>query len=148
LQHDPRDKSSSPCISPAGQCQSELLGSFRCRALLLPNQLALNDRVGMCYLCHLYTTNVRYIEARDQPDANLLPSYCIHAFNVQVNIVGEYRLDRMLPGIMNTFTGIWGPFPIYNVQNYQAVPNGPGDNLKRWVESDTMVFRLSQAVSH
>ena len=143
VEHSKHDNNSFPCISPANECTSERLGGFRCRALLFPNQLATNDTIGYCYLCHLFRTNSLYIETRDNSlnttDGEV---YRIHDFIVHVNVVGEYKLEYMLPGPINGKNGLFGPFPAFNQNNYKAITRS--DDLKQWVENESMVFRLPQ----
>jgi len=137
----------SPCASPPGMCESELQGEFRCRALLFPNQIAMKDRIGYCYLCHLYKTNRLYIEARDRAvEMSEKDLFCIHSFIVHVNVPGEYKLDKMLPGLVTGKEGLYGPFPAYNRNNYRVVTRST-DGLRQWVESDELVFRLPQVAS-
>lgn len=136
-----------PCASPPNMCESEIQGGFRCRALLFPNQIAVKDRIGYCYMCHLYKTNQLYVLARDR--ANELEEkdlFCIHSFIVHVNVPGEYKLDKMLPGLVTGKEGLYGPFPAYNRNNYRVI-NRSVDGLQQWVESDELVFRLPQVAS-
>jgi hypothetical protein len=63
---------------------------------------------------------------------------------VFVDEVGEYRLDQCLTGEVMS-QGLYGTFPIYNVNNYTKTELKNG--CKAWLESDTMVFRLSQTMS-
>lgn len=67
-------------------------------------------------------------------------NYQIHYFMVQVDVPGEYRLDRTLDNEKDV-RGLYGPFPIYNVDNYRKVNNN------EWIESDAMVFRPTQTMS-
>lgn len=144
VEHNKLDPSSVPCASPPGQCESELHGKFRCRALLFPNQIALSDRIGYCYLCHLFKTNSLYIESRDRSsELEDKDMFCIHSFIVHVNVVGEYRLEHMIPGTITGRNGLFGPFPVYNRNNYTWVKRA-SDGLRHWVENDALVFRLPQ----
>lgn len=116
------------------QCESERLGKFKIRALVVPGQ-EMND---WCYLCHLAYTNRLYFESLNRKQ-DLQDNYVqIHHFMVQVDVPGEYRLEMTLMGEKDV-KGIFGPFPLYNCHNYLATETG-------WVESDVMVFRLSQTV--
>ena len=121
------------CNNP--NCESERLGKFRIR------QLPVNGSTW-CYLCHLYYTNRLYLESfnRKTDDAYV---FQIHHFMVQVDVEGEYRLDKTLMGDKNV-RGIFGPFPLYNCHNYS--PTELKNGCKGWIESDSMVFRLSQTV--
>lgn len=116
-------------------CESERLGGFRIRVLDIKDNY-------WCYLCHLSYTNHLYVESLNRKqDTDRV--YQIHFFMVQVDVPGEYRLEKTLIGEKDV-RGLFGPFPIYNVNNYtQTVfPNG----CKGWLESDCMVFRLPQTV--
>jgi len=135
-----------PCCVAPGQCQSEKMGGFRCRELLLPDQLGSPDAIhmqGMCYLCHLANTNALYLEAFNGKGFPEKQVYSIQHFMVQVNIEGEYRLDKTLMGD-ETFYGIFGPFPVFNVNNYKKIQLN-NSTLFAWCESDTMVFHQSPA---
>ena len=138
-----------PCGKP--ECESERQGGFRCRELLIPSfQMPLHP--GWCYMCHLYKTNKRYAKrmcnqepkkaknmtAQEREELLMLP---IHQFIVQVDIDGEYRLDRTLVGDKHC-VGIYGPFPLYNANYYKAAKHPQGGEC--WIESDQLVFRLSQ----
>jgi hypothetical protein len=113
-------------------CESERRGGFRIRILGIKNNY-------WCYLCHLYHTNRLYVESLNRKqDTDRV--YQIHFFMVQVDIPGEYRLDRTLIGEKDV-RGLFGPFPIYNVHNYIQTSSPKG-----WEESDNMVFRLPQTV--
>jgi len=137
------NKGQRPCAQQ--QCQSELMGGFRCRELLLPNQLntPTSTRMpGMCYLCHLACTNALFWESLNNKDAENKEMYSIHHFIVQVDIEGEYRLDKTLMGRDTTFSGLFGPFPVFNVNNYKKVQMN-NSMLYTWRESDSMVFHQS-----
>lgn len=113
-------------------CESERLGGFRIRALIVPGQ-EMND---WCYLCHLSYTNRLYFESLNRKQEPKNSFVQIHHFMVQVDVPGEYRLDMTLMGEKDV-KGIFGPFPLYNCNHYAATDKG-------WKESDVMVFRLSQ----
>lgn len=121
------------CNNPS--CESERMGKFKIRALPVAGST-------WCYLCHLYYTNRLYFESlnRKRDDAHV---FQIHHFMVQVDIEGEYRLDKTLMGDKNV-QGIFGPFPLYNCHNY--VPTDLKNGCKGWIESDVMVFRLTQTM--
>jgi len=116
-------------------CESERLGKFKIRALPVAGST-------WCYLCHLYYTNRLYFESlnRKRDDTRV---FQIHHFMVQVDVEGEYRLDKTLMGDKNV-QGIFGPFPLYNCHNY--TPTVLKNGCKGWIESDVMVFRLSQTM--
>lgn len=120
-------------------CESERLGGFRLRVLELPGE-PLGD---WCYLCHLFYTNRLYFESLNRQD-DKSSVYQIHSFMVAVDVPGEYRLDMTLTGEKDV-KGVFGPFPLYNCNNYAPTvyPNG----CKGWAESNVMVFRLSQVAS-
>jgi len=117
-------------------CESERLGGFRLKVLTLKNNT-------WCYLCHLFHTNKLYLESLNRKQDNDRV-FQIHYFMVQVNIIGEYRLDNTLMGEKDV-RGLFGPFPIYNVHNYTKTRLSNG--CFAWIESDSMVFRLSQTTS-
>lgn len=125
------------------QCESESMGGFRCRELVLPSDTDVSVHAGWCVFCHFYETNKKYAEnlsrKKDKDPMDLI--HPIHVFIVQVDVDGEYRLDKTLMGDVDCI-GVYGPFPVYNRNNYvQAeLPSG----LKCWKESDEMVFRLSR----
>jgi len=127
-------KGETPCNNPA--CESMRLGNFRIRALTIEGST-------WCFLCHLFLTNKLYFESLNRKKDNSRV-YQIHWFMVQVNIEGEYRLDKTLMGD-NDVRGIFGPFPLYNCYNY--APCDLKNGCKGWIESDCMVFRLSQTMS-
>lgn len=131
---EPHNASEPLCSNPT--CESERLGGFRIRALVTPNQ-QLNN---WCYLCHLFFTNRLYFESLNRKHDNQV--YQIHHFAVRVDEPGEYRLDMTLMGEQNV-QGIFGPFPLYNCHNYTPTHDG---RCRGWIESDVMVFRLSQTM--
>jgi hypothetical protein len=118
------------------RCESERLGGFRLRILQMPGK---SDGVW-CFLCHLFETNKLYFESlnRKHDSHN---NYQIHYFMVQVDVPGEYRLDRTLDNEKDV-RGLYGPFPIYNVNNYRKHPS-----QNEWIESDALVFRPTQTMS-
>jgi ubiquitin len=116
-------------------CESERLGGFRIRILDIKDNY-------WCYLCHLSYTNHLYVESLNRKqDTDRV--YQIHYFMVQVDVPGEYRLDKTLIGEKDV-RGLFGPFPVYNVNNYTQIVTSEG--CKGWQESDCMVFRLPQTV--
>jgi len=121
-------------------CESERLGGFRIRALVTPSQ----QMNTWCYLCHLFFTNRLYFESLNRK-SDTEQVYQIHHFAVRVDEPGEYRLDMTLMGEKNV-RGIFGPFPLYNCHNYTSTVF-PKNGCKGWIESDVMVFRLSQTMS-
>jgi len=144
-----RQSSPSKGERPCGKvkCISERMsnGTIRCRELILPSMTDIPPHPGWCIMCQLHATNKKYLENRTKKDSNSADSaelsLPIHTFIVQVDVVGEYRLDKTLLGD-NECLGIYGPFPVFNVEYYAQTtfPNG----CKGWVESDELVFRLSR----
>lgn len=160
---------SSQLLEKHPQMRKEgLQRGFRCREFLLPNEyvkVRAEEKKGRskggdpskhlstypqpCYLCHLALTNAMYLamlnrRVRDYPpeESDVPDSTCIiHRFVVVVDLVGEYRMKDMLVGD-NQPTGIIGPFPRYNVNNYAPYM----DQLGRcgWREADKLVFRLPE----
>lgn len=143
-----RQASNAKGERPCGKvkCISERMsnGVIRCRELILPSSTDRPPHPEWCIMCQMHHTNKRYAQNRSKVDADsqelMLP---IHTFIVQVDVEGEYRLDKTLLGD-NECLGIYGPFPLFNVNFYAQTtfPNG----TKGWVESDELVFRLSRAV--
>lgn len=128
------------------KCISEHMsnGTIRCREFILPSQTDLAPHPGWCVLCHFHATNKAYLKNLSKSAGDVDPKELmlpIHTFIVQVDVVGEYRLDKTLMGD-SVCVGIYGPFPIFNV-NFYAQKEFPG-HLKGWVESDDLVFRLSR----
>lgn len=125
------------------QCESESMGGFRCRELVLPSETDVSIHAGWCVFCHFHDTNKKYADnlsrKKDKDPMDLI--HPIHSFIVQVDVDGEYRLDKTLMGDVDCI-GMYGPFPVYNRNHYVAseLPNG----LKCWKESDELVFRLSR----
>jgi hypothetical protein len=110
------------CNNPT--CESMRMGGFRIRAI----------RGTWCYLCHLFYTNKLYFESLNRKNDNA-KVYHIHEFMVQVDIIGEYRLDMTLMGDQNV-KGIYGPFPLFHTNNYTPIEGNKG-----WIESDSLVFQ-------
>jgi hypothetical protein len=137
------DKGERPCGH--SECESVAHGGFRLRELLLPSEVASPPAiVGWCYLCHLRETILLYLERFNAKDEHSHPANDqIHDFIVMVDSVGEYRLDKCITGDDHV-NGIYGPVPIYNRNYYHATQTKTG--LRGYVESDTLVFRLSQTV--
>ena len=138
-------KDQRPCGQPV--CQSEQMGGFRCRELILPDQLASSvvQIQGMCYLCHLAHTNTLFWNAlSNSKTIDEREVFSIHRFIVQVNVEGEYRLDKtlMMSDKKPSYVGLFGPFPVFNVNNYKKVQLN-NSTLYAWRESDTMVFHQS-----
>jgi hypothetical protein len=85
---------------------------------------------------------------RARPDMSDAPPdtvVLINSFMVMVDQVGEYDDDKMLvsdkPGL-----GVWGPFPLFNEQNYVAVERKAGVPA-HFDESPNLLFRLTPAAS-
>jgi hypothetical protein len=155
---DKRSHVERPCSHAT--CESIRLGGFRCRELLMPEQLAKVQATrqtrdlpvvqGWCFLCHLFETNRLYWESLNRIQSktqktNDQPTVQIHHFIVQVDVPGEYRLDKTLMGD-RVCMGLFGPFPVYNSNWYKAVRLENG--LQAWLESDSLVFRPAQTMLH
>lgn len=142
---EPRDKERE-CVHP--NCKSVEMGGFRCRELLMPRELDLHPTIrGWCYICHLYESNRLYWENRNPPpnkNKKGVQVFCVHFFTVFTDTIGEYRLDKTIRGDEDT-TGVFGPFPIFNVNNYVKI--GVGGGKCGWKENDALVFRLTSKVS-
>lgn len=143
-----------PCSQARGFCQAEIIskGRFRLRALKFPNEVAIsnsnnNMTPSLCFLCHLEKTNALWLDVRDSNFVadDICKVYCIQEFMVVVNVHGEYNTKSMIPGKVGRFHGIFAPFPIYNIRNYNVAEGH--DGLNRIVESDDLVFRLPQVES-
>lgn len=117
-------------------CESERLGGFRIRKLTIEE----ND---WCYLCHLVYTNRLFLESKNRKPKNER-CYQLHFFGVLVNVVGEYDFNYTL-NAEKPVKGLFAPFPRYRTKNYVQTTNNLG--LRGWIESDKMVFRLSQTTS-
>jgi hypothetical protein len=127
-------------------CESLRCHGFRLRALIVePKE---GERVvpnNWCYLCHLYGTNMLYLQSKNrQKDQDKDYLYQIHSFSVKVDVPGEYKLEQTLLGEDNV-RGLFGPFPLYSKFNYTPV-DLPAIGCKGLVESDHMVFRPPQAM--
>ena len=127
-------------------CHSLVIGGFRCRELVMPNESLTRDIHGWCYICHLYETNRLYWENIGKETSETIHKnvYSIHHFIVKTDSIGEYRLDKTIQGDSNV-VGIFGPFPFFNQNNYVKIRDDNGNN--RLLESDSMVFRLPPKAS-
>lgn len=114
-------------------CEAEKHHGFRLRVLGIPDN-------HWCYLCHLAFTNSLFLQSLSRKSDNER-CYQIHYFMVSVDVPGEYKLEKTLQGEEDV-RGLFGPFPWYNVNNYIVKPG-----TQEIVESDSMVFRLSQTTS-
>lgn len=140
-----------PCSRP--DCISKRNGGFRCRELLMPADLGhimsvpeaerkkhLPVLIGWCYLCHLedvtdsYLKNLRKTDEMRREDGIRQ----IHLFVVQVNVPGEYKMEKTCLGD-EKFCGIFGPVPLFSPTNYQVSKTSAG--LRCWLESDKLVFQ-------
>lgn len=145
---DPRAEWERPCCN--AECESQKRGGFRCRELLMPAEYArvletddieervrvLPPMVNLCYLCHLFFTNFYYWQRlfHGSTEDNIT---VIHSFSVCFDVPGEYAMRYLLMGDDKP-CGIFGPFPLYNINNYQAHVDARGINY--WVEADKLVF--------
>jgi len=132
------------CSHP--NCKSMEMGGFRCRELLLPSDTGDSLEQKWCYICHLNETNRLYWQClnTEWQDIDISKPFTIHYFIVATDRVGEYRLSKTIQGD-SLVRGIYGPFPIFNVNNYikDEVENG----VWGWRESDSLVFRPAQKAS-
>lgn len=122
----------------------------------------------MCYLCHLWTalrdcTEQRdRIKLREEEQKDLTQIYepaasieddkvvIINRFMVVIDQLGEYDHTKMLSGDQVNL-GIWGPFPLFNRQNYvytDNYPHGQVSGLRGFLESDNLLFRPARVLSH
>lgn len=152
------------CCSRA-ECESMRLGQFRLRELVYPEEWAkiitshgkwMPPLVGWCLLCHFRVTNELYFASinklQEKRQKNGVPDqgieeqlYRIHHFSVVADRIGEYKLSQTLCGDAHAM-GLFGLFPIYNVNNYTKVRVAAGNKmLNGWSESDALVFRQAQA---
>ena len=129
-----------PCNHP--NCQSQEMGGFKCRELVLPGDKLRRGVRGWCYICHLYEANRLYWESLNTPAEGKI--FSVHYFTVFTDRPGEYRLDKTIQGDGGV-SGIFGPFPIFNVHNYAKVSVGNGKH--GWRECDTLLFRLPSETS-
>jgi len=126
----------------------------------------------LCVMCHIYFTNMDYIRQKDKEvererkvqqkaalyeqggeDLNLdmdvdsgtganTSIVIANKFMVIPNRAGEYPLSMTLTGDKAP-TGVWGPFPVWNNQNYVPVKIS-GTELRGFKETDNLVFREPQ----
>ena len=132
-----RSNRERPCSNPI--CQGEGIGGIRCREFLLPDDPVFPDTHGMCYLCALHATTEVWLELKEKDENELInmKALAIHRFNVKTNMVGEYKLSQTIPVNPKHNVSVFGPYPMYNVNNYTKIGN-------RIQESETLVFRLAQ----
>lgn len=119
-------------------CQSQVMGKFKCRELILPRK-GREANAGWCIMCHYHETNRLYNENYDT-----VVNHPIHAFMVFVDLPGEYKLSRTILGEElkdDKMHGIFGPFPLFHIDNYKAseTPNG----LKCWIEDEKNLVSTS-----
>lgn len=117
-------------------CESERLGGFRIRVLGIEDN-------RWCFLCHLHHTNCLFLESLNRQNDNERAKQ-IHFFAVMTGVEGEYKYEALLNSECNV-QGLYAPFPRYNTHDFvqTVLPNG----CKAWIESDSVVFRLSQTMS-
>jgi hypothetical protein len=99
-----------------------------------------------CYLCHIWMTNGACLDQKERlqraPDlTTVAPKVPVinNRFMVMIDKEGEYDRHAMISDD-GTSRGIWGPFPLWNQNNY--VLRGTA-----WEERDSMVFRLAPVSS-
>lgn len=148
-----------PCKrAETGECESHRLsgGAFVCMEFLnlsdytrlmgvaeSKRAMRLPTIHGWCVFCHYREPNLEYLKQldkiRDRRDETPRIER-IHHFGVQVEVEGEYRLDKTLTGTTIAM-GLYAPFPIYNANNYWVVPNYQRTGLRGICESDAWVFQ-------
>lgn len=107
----------------------------------------------MCVLCHIWFGNIDYIRQKDKarernthdhttPPADLV-TIC-NRFMVKIDQPGEYDSRKIITCDRNAL-GIWGPFPVFNENNY--IPCRVGVRLRGIKETDNLLFRLPRAAS-
>jgi len=132
------------CAHP--NCKSLEMGGFRCRELLIPNDKNKPLEQHWCYICHLYETTRLYWECFNTKwqNTDISKPYTIHYFIVYTDRIGEYKLSKTIQGD-GLVNGIYGPVPLFNVNNY--VKDTMDCGVWGWRESDALVFRPAQKVS-
>ena len=123
------------------KCKSLKYYGFKCRELLMPDEIKFSVIPGWCYICHLHKTTKYYLQELNM-DNEKIP-YSIHCFIVHTDKIGEYKLNKTIQGTAHT-RGIFGPVPWFNRNNYVAI----NDGIKRLNENDSLLFRLTQEVSN
>ena len=106
----------------------------------------------MCVLCHIWMSNKAYIDKRDRAiernsrikvdgSGDLEDDYVtvLNRFMVVPDQPGEYALRMCIPGDIN-FVGIWGCFPIWNINNY-VVGKSTSDGTPCFYETDRLLFQ-------
>lgn len=134
-----RSNRERPCSNP--NCVGVKKDGLRCRELLLPGDKVFPDIHGSCFLCELYKINKTWLDL-DEKDENEMINMkvlAIHRFTVKVNIIGEYKLSQTIPTNPKHIVAIYGPVPLFNINNYTRIDN-------RFQESETLVFQLAQKV--
>lgn len=137
----------------AHRLSEERLGpgkGFRLRELVIIMDGSIPE---YCYLCHLWLTLCRAIDQRDRTEermrANMVTPatrgddkiMIMNRFMVVVDQPGEYDRTKMLVSDKIN-TGIWGPFPLFNENNY--VLDCRKGSLRSFVETDNLLFRLTR----
>lgn len=157
MQHEQR---SERCA--AHELSTRLLGEgkgYRLREMLFNNQ---DERSGggaelardMCFMCHLRLTNRKCLaqrnnkKRRDRKDLThaVLAGEAVESianrFQVIVGVEGEYCMDQIISHSGPTIL-LCGPFPRWMPKNFDPVVL-PGSNLRGFVESEKVVFRLAR----
>lgn len=114
-----------------------------------PNPLSLLNPVPeLCMLCHLWTAFHAATDQRDGADErerrNMTDDtnptvMIINRFMVMVDKLGEYDRHRMLTSDKISM-GIWGPFPLFNENNYIAIPRSAAEPARRFQETDNLLY--------
>lgn len=148
--HDPAEQGLVRCIGHRmSETQLGVGKGFRLRELILPR-----SNTAICYLCHLWIGLCEAMRQRDKtaerarPDMTDPPATkvtLINSFMVMVGQLGEYDPEKMLTSD-KVGLGIWGPFPLFNENNYIAVARKP-DAPAHFDETPNLLFRLTPALS-
>lgn len=131
-------KNERPCSR--ANCQSYLMGKFRCRELIIPRK-GQETMPGWCIICHYHETNRLFNENYDQ---QITVNHPIQAFMVFVDLPGEYKLSKTILGEEfkdDKMRGIFGPFPLFHINNYKASETSNG--LKCWIEDEKNLVSIS-----
>lgn len=150
------------------QVEPRLGGPFRLREMLFNDEEAkilalpkgydpkviLPSIPEMCILCNIWIANVDYIDQKDKvrerstKDHTTAPPNMVticNRFMVRVDQEGEYDSRRGTITCDRNALGIWGPFPVFNENNY--IPYRYNGRLRGVKETDNLLFRLSRAAS-
>lgn len=153
--------------------------AFRCRELLFNGQsVKINEALEhnpkadvdaflsplpeLCYMCHVWMTTAACLDQKNKADqrkrtdmtnveqANPTLITIFNRFMVDIDKPGEYDRRAMLASD-DVALGVWGPFPLWNDNNYvpvKVVAPDTGAIVWGFEERDQLVFRLSGIPSH